>query len=72
MHALLTELTIEHVFVRILQLSLVNALLLHLLGGLNAPCLFSMPVNLLNSVLFLLLANCEVLHVLRVDMCLLV
>ena len=72
LHAVLVELVVEHVFVRVLQLRLVNASLLHLLLRLHALLLIHNALLLFVPVFLLLLANREVLHVLLVDVGLLV
>ena len=68
LHPVLVHLIIEYVLVRVFHLLLVQFLLFNLLLRKSFPLFFSLAIELLDSLFFLLLAHGEVIHVLLVDM----
>ena len=67
-HFMLVHLVIKYALVRILHLSLVQALLLNLLLRLRASYVFSLPIMFFMLLFFFLLFHCEVGHMFLVNM----
>ncbi len=71
-HQVLVHLIIQHAFVWVFHVCLVHALLLYLLLCLHNAPFFTISFKLFDLLLFFLLLNCKVSHMLRVDVSLLI
>ena len=71
-HLVLLYLPLEDTLVGVLHLSFVNTLLLNLLLALDSSLIFTIPVLLLQSFLFLLLLHRKITHMLLVNLSLFV
>lgn len=72
LHSLLIDLSIKYRLIRVLHLILVHSLLFDLLSSLGAARLLSHLFSLFDLLLLFLLLQCEIGHVFRIDVCLLV